>query len=167
MHEWKVPITVNPHCIAQYLSWFLPVQWNIYIFKCQWSLTALSHRELQGINNDSGIAKISSYKSFHFFPSLILDDLSISLPLSSSLFQEPVFPKAVQQLCGLLEPATVGKAGLQSALNPYLVSVTANLHLLRCHLFCHLLRGWSNPSAAGQCFSKCKSATKSPRCGAG
>lgn len=78
-----MPITVNPHCIAQYLSWFLPVQWNIYIFKCQWSLTALSHRELQGINNDSGIVKICSYKSFHFFSVI---NLGWSVHISSFIF---------------------------------------------------------------------------------
>lgn len=87
----------------------------------------------------------------------------MSLSLSSSLFQEPLFPKGAQRLCGLLEPATSGRAELQSALNPYLVSVTGNLHLLQCHLFRCLLSGWSNPSATGQCFSKCKLATKFPK----
>lgn len=62
------------------------------------------------INNDSGIVKASSYKYFHFFPSLILDDLSASLSLSF-LFQELVFPKAAQQLCGLLELAEQGGQG--------------------------------------------------------
>lgn len=92
------------------------------------------------INNDSGIVKASSYKYFHFFPSLILDDLSTSLSLSS-LFQELVFPKAAQQLCGLAELAAAGRAGLHSALNPYHVCAAGNPHLICCHLLRHLLGG--------------------------
>lgn len=111
----RKPTTVNLLCVFQYLSHFLPVQWNNYVFKCQWSLTDLSHRELQGINNDSGIVKTSPYKCFHFFfstinlwwPVLVSFFIFFSLPGTS-------VPKAAQQLCGLLKLAAAGRTWRQS-----------------------------------------------------
>lgn len=128
--------------ISQYLSWFLPVQWNIYIFKCRW--TAIRHRKLQEIINDSGIAKISSYKSFHFFsyhlswmicPCLFHYLLSSRSQLSHELLQ------STSVVVWVARTSCSREGRLQSALNPYLVPATSNLHLLWYNLFCCLLGG--------------------------
>lgn len=152
----RKPTTVNLLCVFWYLSHFLPVQWNNYVFKCQWSLTDLSHRELQGINNDSGIVKTSPYKYFHFFfhhySLMICSCLFLYLFLSS---KNQCSPKQLSSCVGCSSwPQQGGRGGK--------VSATGNLRLLWCYLFRHLLGGLSNPSAARQCFSKCESTPESP-----
>lgn len=82
------------------------------------------------------------------------------MPLSlSSLFQETVFPVVV---CGGLRSQSMeGRAAnCPESLSRVCCWESPFPLVSFFFFFCHLLGGWSNSSAAGQCFGKCKLSTK-------